>query len=198
MRKNSETFAAMYKDLDQRKEIFTYNTTKKTGGDSRDPYVMNIGLNYTGNSDYNEEDTYEHAQMSLIAHETAHKFRDQYGLDPPFPKSINQGIDAKDYSNWNNYFIQFQKAHETSERGALHIENIVRSELTRSGKFGTMQIHQYYSPGFYIKSELDKEMGIKKTAFLIHYYDLFDNGKYSKEYYDRKIKIYEELGIIKR
>jgi hypothetical protein len=185
----------MYKDLDSRKETFTYLVTNETDGDASDPYVMRIGKKHTFNSADNSKEPYLHAQMGMIAHETGHKFRNLYGLDPSFPTKIGGKIGDDDYSSLSEYNVQFQNAHETSEKGALHIENIVRSELKRSGKFGSVQVKQFYSPGFTIKTEFDINKGVKRTLNMIHNYDLFDNGKYNREYYENEINIYKELGI---
>lgn len=196
LRRNSETFSTMFDELKNSKEVFTYNLTNETGGDAKDKHIINIGLKFTGNTEANGTESYDHAQYGLIAHETAHKFREINNLDIAFPSKLaGQDLFANDYSEANAYKEQFQKAHEQSEKGAMHIENIVRSEMTRAGKFGTFIINQYYAPIFILVRNYDKNKGLRLTLQMGEYYDLFADGQYSKEYYNRKIDIYEELGL---
>jgi hypothetical protein len=196
LRRNSETFASMFDELKSSKEVFTYNLTSNTGGDAQDDHIINIGSKFTGNTEANGKESYDHAQYGLIAHETAHKFREINNLDIAYPSGPpGQELFAADYSKANAYREQFQKAHESSEKGAVHIENIVRSEMTRSGKFGTFNINQFYAPSFIIIKNYDSKKGLRLELGIGEHYDLFEDGKYSKEYYNRRIDIYEELGL---
>ena len=195
LKRHSDTFKAMFKFLDKQEEIYTYIATNSTKGNASDEFSIKIGVNYTYNSTLNSPENLRFAHLGMIAHETGHKFRELFGLDPEQPVlDERKTLIEKDYSRINKFSADFVNYHQITEMGAMHIENIVRAELQRVHKYSNIEIHQYYEPSFTLEKEFTSK-GFKYRAVLGEGYNLFQDGRYSKEYYMKKINIYEELGI---
>ena len=196
LKRHSDTFKAMFKYLDKREEVYTYTATNTTEGNARDEFSIKIGVNFSYNTPLNSPEKLRFAQLGMIAHETGHKFRELYGLDPERPVlDERKSLIEKNYSRMNKFYSDFVTYHQITEEGAMHIENIVRGELQRAHKYNKIEIHQYYAPSFTLEKEFTSK-GFKYSAVLGEAYNLFQGGKYSKEYYKNKINIYEELGIV--
>ncbi|MDL2327009.1 hypothetical protein LJC67_08015, partial [Bacteroidales bacterium OttesenSCG-928-A14] len=187
LRKHSSSFNAMYKDLKSRKEIFTYNATSKEGSNAKDPYNMQIGINYIGTDPDVFNEPKKHAQMGMIAHETGHTFRKLYNLDP-------ENVTFENSPNLNMFNLKWQAYHETTERGAMHIENIVRSELQRSRKYSDIKLNPIYSPGLTTESNfINSQMRI--SIKMIPSYNVLTPPRDEYYYKSKNFDIYEELGI---
>ena len=194
LKNNSQTFNAIFKDLKKRKETYTYMATNEQGGNSSDPNVMKIGVNYDGNNDYDKPESKLHAQLGLIAHETGHKFRQLYGLDPPKPEdgAYSKALNDKDVNAINDYVKGYVEFHTESEAGALHIENIIRSEMRI--KYPSIQIRQYYEPQFKVAVRIDRSFGVVFSIEMkVEPLDLFQFLNISPDYYNQKIDVYENL-----
>jgi RHS repeat-associated protein len=130
LRRNSESFNAMYKDFKNSDKTFIYRAEGSTLGGCKTVYegdntIMKIGIQ----TDWDEGQLY--TQLSLIAHETGHAWRDLHNLDSMPPVlSDNQGVTlSKRISNNSKELATY---NQFTEREAMHIENIVRSELGKS------------------------------------------------------------------
>ncbi|WP_149696630.1 hypothetical protein [Chitinophaga sp. CF418] len=193
LRRNSSSFAKIYNDLDGRKETYYYTATNEDGGKTPEGgNEIRIGVHYKINTLANGEEPKKYAILGLIAHETGHKIRELYNLDPPFGTLNSNVFSQKDYSAWNDYNVSHQRRHETSELGALFIENVVRSELKKSS-YSDIQLRRYYSPGFKLEIKYDPKKGLQKSSVIGSDYDLFK--KYDPKYFQKNIDLYEVLGI---
>ncbi len=162
MRKNSESFGKMYKDLDDDKEnIYTYTVKKDNSSEADIGKVENTGLNamkqqtWSINVNIDKkgiESTkvgYINGVIGTIAHETGHAWRRLKGIEISYPKepigyikllgflSSNTNSELAKYQmlgQYKSYSEEYVKTFETQERGANHLANIVLSELIKSGK----------------------------------------------------------------
>lgn len=115
LRQGSPTFNKMYRELKKSKDIYTYDITDECNGDYYDPEKKTVYVNLNGNDLGISVDL-------VIAHETAHEWRDKNGLDikksetPFIPNSVEDFVFAK-------------KSEFSTEFEATHIENVIRAEM---------------------------------------------------------------------
>jgi len=190
LRKNSESFEVMYNDLESRNETYTFLTSNESGGDAQNPLEIKIGTKFKQNCVKNEKESQKFAQMGLIAHETGHKFLETNGIVPAHAdiEGMN-GIDKLGKVKQ----VEYAKHHKLSETSAMHIENIVRSEISKNPKYKDIKVQQFYAPGFSVIL-LDPKTG---STFLNPNgeYDVFKELGIKKEYYDEKRDIKKEFGL---
>lgn len=132
MRRSSESFGKMHRDLRKDRATFVYKSESKSVSSSGayGKTEQKDGKTYMRvNINSDAEGSTSATQISGIAHETGHGWRQQQGLELPEPT-----LTGGDRASMNTFIDAFAKTHETNERGASHIENIVKSELIRSGR----------------------------------------------------------------
>lgn len=188
MRRNSDSFNKMYKDMRKSKDMFVFKASGSVdGGNTAKPWdqgqdgVTTMSVNVRMGRD---------KRIETLAHETGHGWRIAQKLDeephlldiPNMPGVLGTKQDWKAY-NKNNDFVRGQNllnsttAREQSEVGAMHIGNIVVSELKASGNDSYVNLSTqptYFGP----------------TA--IPGISLLGNPTYSPGYKDYKIKVSED------
>ncbi|MDX2304500.1 MAG: RHS repeat-associated core domain-containing protein [Microscillaceae bacterium] len=195
LRKNSESFNKMYKDMNNSDQLFVYKSINKPGGDhfTDKPWETEDGSTVMNINVIEEGDL-----LKPTAHESGHGWRILQGLDtetnlienPEFP-----GL--QDASKYENYLKQMDRVdaenqkrsvddRKKAEVGAMHIENIVISEVNR--KTGSnIPMDEKYPFGIELFPSLTPR-GIPSYKPIIVPYD----NKYSLDYYKRVIDIHKE------
>ena len=151
--------------------------------------------------------------ISIIGHEVGHAFRQKFGLDvapkkielptrPSFVLTFNKQEKEqyeKDIQKYNTEFLNisdknlinssdFKKGFELA---ALHIENIVISELKTSKKFNGLEFHsEYINMEQYKLQLINGKLRPKPCLTNV-------KSNFSESYYRNKLDIYTENGIIK-
>ncbi|MBT1685805.1 DUF6443 domain-containing protein [Dawidia soli] len=193
MRKNSDSFGKMHKDLRKDRATFVYksesnnvSTSGAYGNTEQKDGKTYMRVNVNSDAEGSQSAT----QISGIAHETGHGWRQQQGLELPEPT-----ITGADRASMNSYIDAFAQTHETNERGASHIENIVKSELMRSGNaaYGGISLRSEYSPGFKSVMKFDVNGQMQKTL-RVTTYDVLELPR-DANYYNQKIDIHQEHGV---
>jgi RHS repeat-associated protein len=161
LRRNSETYNAMYTDLQNDKETYTFRLVKELpgGGGSYDKTTRTLEFQSGISTTYDCDSKVEHTRLGILAHETGHAWRHLHNLDPQNP-TINTAIvnepprkltslrSTEEYpsAQFSDYLVREAEYTRTVETEAMHIENIVRSEL-KKGKYSDMSLRQFYLNG---------------------------------------------------
>jgi RHS repeat-associated protein len=134
--RESETARQMYRELRKSKDTHTiYASLDDKGGkveydrqDGKKGTEMRIGVG-NGKEDQflNGVSDRETNTMVLLGHEGGHSWRRQKGLDPDKPVFDFGKLDFETANSVGKWL-------EKIERGASHIENIIRSELIAGGR----------------------------------------------------------------
>jgi RHS repeat-associated protein len=193
MRRDSDSFGKMHKDLRKDKSTFVYKSESKSVSSSGalGKTEQKDGKTYMSvNVNSSAEGSKSATQISGIAHETGHGWRQLQGLDGPEPT-----LTGTDRASMNSYIDAFAQHHESSERGATHIENIVKSELMRSGNssYDGISLRSEYSPGFKSVMSFDANMQMQKTL-KVTTYNVLEPPR-DANYYNRTIDIHQEHGV---
>ncbi|MBQ4820848.1 DUF6443 domain-containing protein [Aquimarina sp. MMG016] len=177
LRKSSNTAKQVLIDLDADSDVHTIFATKGSSGTTKENTeggtTIKIGVGLDGGNDFQEGASSREANtLATSAHELGHAWR----FMNEFDKTITEELDVLKENVPLMNMINNEK--EKSERGASHIENIIRGELISNG-VQNLNIRSIYSgirftkkpPGSFIKHSLGSA----------HYSLLGD--KYNKEGY---------------
>lgn len=150
----SSSAAEMFRQLDNSSDVHTIYATKGSGGfteatgegKNTSIYIGTGGNAATGDLQPGVKDVSTNT-MAIIAHEIGHAWRFQVGLDATTSKphfdAFNPNIAE---------ISMYNQVNEAHERGASHIENIVRSELISSGvQIGLRSVYQDNIPQYKIE-----------------------------------------------
>ncbi|WEK34866.1 MAG: DUF6443 domain-containing protein [Candidatus Pseudobacter hemicellulosilyticus] len=144
MRRNSASFNKMYKDMQRSSQKFVYKASStQEGGNTAKPWdpdqngVTTIKVNVRMS---------QNKVIQTTAHETGHGWRIAQGLDvqpeyqslPSMPGIQGTDKDMAAYNRKRDWVVGENnivrtEARKKGELGAMHISNIVMSELERSG-----------------------------------------------------------------
>jgi hypothetical protein len=192
MLKDSESFKSVFNDLKNDSFVYTFKVESNCDGGHYDDKekMIKIGIN----SDNGTGKRY--TMIGLIAHESGHAWRSLYKLDPEWPEKPIVSIflsSEKLKLNLNEYIDMFVNVHEISERGASHIENIIRSELMKSNNYPELNLKEFYTTGLRSITTVDDRMRLNRTFDSVYYNVL---SFYNKDFYIQgKINIYTEHNI---
>ena len=133
LRKNSKTANKVLNDLHADENVHTIFASTESGGTTENldggGSTIKIGVNFGPDSDNFSSDTSseEASILTTAAHEFGHAWRNMKRFDKKISGDLNHFVENDPLFN----SIRSQK--EQSERGASHIENIVRGELISNG-----------------------------------------------------------------
>lgn len=207
LRRNSETFNAMYKDFknDKNKTYVFEATNSNNGGETREEngeVIMRYGIN----TPPIEESEYVN-MITTIAHEAGHAWRDNLNnLDIEFPTQPNAEYRENSFKYSDSYILAYNqwvretaKVHESTEREASHIENIVISELmnTEKKKFKSLTLRTGYYPSYHavLYIDDDKKIRYKLEIRFSEHYNLLNTPRDSEYYLKNKHNIHEENNV---
>jgi RHS repeat-associated protein len=198
MRRNSESFNKMYKDMKRSDKTFVYKASATVaGGHTAKPWdqgqdgVTTMSINVRMSHD---------KVVGTTAHETGHGWRIAHKLDVEPAQSdlptIGVTTNLAEYTKQVD-FVRGQNiltstiSREQAEVGAMHIGNIVTSELRSSGNSGYsgLQYETSYAgpmavPGLSISGNPTYNLG----------YTDYSN-KLPLSYYNNKIDIHSDHGV---
>ncbi len=111
--------------------------------------------------DPNQSGDEKFSRIDQVAHESGHAFRKSNNLDPADPGKLQSliGMNLDQRTNAiNNYTSQIVNYSQTKELGASHVENIVLSELIKSGSnfFSGIKLSEKYFGGLSIKMTISR------------------------------------------
>ncbi len=197
LRRDSESFRAMYKDLKKSSHTFIYRSELNFGSKGTlgktDTEGNNTTIRVNVRGDYKGEGTF-FTRVKTTAHETGHAWRELHKLDPAFPK-VGENPSA--------YNIAFARVHEITERGASHISNIVVSELQRSNNsvYDGIKLSATYDVGFTTskfnssgKVNFDLNGQVQHNLVQTNGYNVLSPPR-DANYYKQKIDIHKEHDV---
>ncbi|MFT3683043.1 MAG: hypothetical protein QM791_22475 [Ferruginibacter sp.] len=218
LRRNSEAFNNMYKDLDADDAVHTFRITKGQGGgeDHSNPNIYNLGFNWKDADDDLKNPMLN--RMSHYAHEFGHAWRKFHDLDQKTPDKFNaeqqyffapglfpkkedieaakqksEAAEERNRKGSNDYNIKLTEVKNSWEYGASHIQNIVLSELQRTNKkvFSSIALRNSY----------DNAAEAVHMMIAGKLYIKFSDGTgtinlltapHDKDFYKNKVDIYED------
>ncbi|MBO9584384.1 MAG: hypothetical protein J7574_09520 [Flavobacterium sp.] len=128
--KNSETASAIYQDLKDDSATHTIYATKDTGGATtateNGGSNIKIGIGDGSNNFLDGISSNEANIQAQIGHEGGHAWLKMNGLETEKSAPNMSTANSLDVAIYNSYY-------EKRERGASHIENIIRGELISNG-----------------------------------------------------------------
>jgi len=211
MRRASESFNKMYKELDESEEIYKLTAAPNFKPGAAGEYIpkdkTGDGTNHILIDIKNKE------YISIIGHEVGHAFRQKFGLDfapkkielptrPSFVLTYNKQEKEqyeKDVEKYNSEFLNISDKNliihsdfkREFELAALHIENIVISELKTSKNFNGLEFHSVYPEmEQYTLQLINGKLRPKPCLTNVM-------SKFPESYYCNKLDIYKENGINK-
>ena len=139
-----------------------------------------------------------HSTVGHIAHEVGHAWLAEQGFPVSFPQIPGTSIlgsKVEAITKMNDWIEKVTGIKNNSELDAMHIENIVRTELGRStfSAFSGIGLGATYQGGFGIKMTLTTEGYIKKSTTFINLDALKD--PHTAQYYNstKSFNIYKEF-----
>ncbi len=202
MKNNSESFNSIYKAMDDdKKQTITYNINNvdqaKTGdfGGStirKDENNIEVNLNMIGGTAASFLE-----KVSLTAHESIHAFRIFMGMTEEVPEEP-AAYSMKKYHliESKQYVSELVRIRQKEEAIGVHGENIIMSELKRSGneKFKAIDLDLTYSSMPVIKKSTAfvnlKEVETMMIGFEIH---TIESTLINEEYYNNTLNISNEI-----
>ena len=198
MRRNSESFSAMYDGLKKDSRTFKYVATNTSSGAATEKsdkgYDMKISMH--GNDPNQKSEKL--SRVAGVAHESGHAFRKANNLDPAnpglFTPKLGMGVDAL-VSARNTHTDALVNYSQTSELGASHIENIVLSELinSESKSFSGLKVSETYYGGTISESVMQNGRTVKYPVF--GNLDKLTPPRTMEYYLQTKFNIYQEHGL---
>lgn len=199
MRRNSESFAKMYRAFKKDKTAtykYVATNTSSGGATEKTDYGYDLKISVHG-KDPNQKGDEKMSRIGQVAHETGHAWRKKNNLDPPVPNRPTLSTELGDGQNIdksNEYVKAMVSNNQIRELGAAHIENIVLSELKKSGS------------SFFFGLDLRSTMMLAthETTFVnfkmvlvpsFQDYNTLQPPRTRNYYMDTKFNIYKEHGL---
>ncbi|MBU3659637.1 MAG: hypothetical protein FGM14_07215 [Flavobacteriales bacterium] len=188
LKKESQTFKQMYEFLDDQKEIYTVFGNNDKGSGDFYGNNLNFGLgDMTSESGFLNENTFdrETSLKATLGHEFGHAWREAMKFDVKSSTSLEYFKPIY----FSSSLIEIKREEKIKcEMDAVHIENIVRSELIERGKnlklksnyYGSFPQAQKTKNGKYqaiFEYTILKELDANKEKYLKGEYKLKDIEK---------------------
>jgi hypothetical protein len=136
------------------------------------------------------------SRIEQVAHESGHTWRKKHNLDPVAPTPPTFTIGQKNVTETlNNYTKELVQSSRTRELGAVHIANIVLSELMNSGSnnFNGLNLQATYWGLANITIDVSKGKMLDIPSE--EDYNTLQEPRTREYYLNTKFDIYKEHGI---